>query len=67
VVESEGGVITYKKIIHRPHITLPAGAGEKEIKLARKLAEKAESSCMITRAIIGNVEVELETSVIVAE
>ncbi|MFC0187534.1 OsmC family protein [Fictibacillus aquaticus] len=67
LVESEGGVITYKKIIHRPHITLPAGAGDKEIKLAKKLAEKAESSCMITRAIKGNVEVELETSIFVNE
>ncbi|MFC7370959.1 OsmC family protein [Fictibacillus iocasae] len=63
IVEMEKGVITYKKIIHRPHIVLPAAASEKEIHLAKKLAEKAESSCMITRAIKGNVEVELEATV----
>ena len=45
---------------------LTAAAGEKEFKLARKLAEKAESSCMITRAIQGNVAVELEADITTA-
>ncbi|MGM0845216.1 MAG: OsmC family protein [Bacillota bacterium] len=69
-LESEGivdvtkGVITYKKIIHRPLITLKNDATEKDLKLARKLAEKAEASCMITRAIKGNVEVELQAEVV---
>ncbi|WP_409250891.1 OsmC family protein [Bacillus sp. SCS-153A] len=69
-LESEGivdvtkGVITYKKIIHRPLITLRKDATEKDISLANKLAEKAEASCMITRAIKGNVEVELQAEVV---
>ncbi|MBT2582721.1 OsmC family protein [Planococcus sp. ISL-109] len=63
IVEVVDGVITYKKIIHRPQVVLLADAGEKEFKLVRKLAEKAESSCMITRAIQGNVEVELEATI----
>lgn len=63
IVEVENGVITYKKIIHRPHIVLSAGAGDKEFKLVQKLAEKAESSCMITRAIRGNVEVQLDATI----
>lgn len=69
-MESEGivdvtrGVITYKKIIHRPHIVLKADASEQDIQLAQKLAEKAESSCMISRAIKGNVEVELEATIL---
>lgn len=63
IVEVVNGVITYKKIIHRPQIVLTADAGDKEFKLAQKLAEKAESSCMITRAIQGNIEVELESTI----
>ena len=60
VVEVTNGVITYKKIIHKPHIVLKADATEKDVSFANKLAEKAEKSCMISRAIQGNVEVELE-------
>jgi peroxiredoxin-like protein len=69
-MESEGivdvtrGVITYKKIIHRPLIELKSDAMEKDIELAHTLAKKAESSCMISRAIQGNVEIELHASVI---
>ncbi|WP_113929154.1 OsmC family protein [Bacillus sp. P14.5] len=69
-LESEGivdvtkGIITYKKIIHKPLITLKSDAAEKDFALARKLAEKAEASCMITRAIKGNVEVELQAEVV---
>ncbi|WP_421378544.1 OsmC family protein [Bacillus salacetis] len=72
-LESEGivdvtkGIITYKKIIHRPLIILKKEATEKDISLARRLAEKAEASCMITRAIKGNVEVELQAEVIKTE
>jgi peroxiredoxin-like protein len=68
-MESEGivdvtrGVFTYKKIIHRPEIVLKAKATEKEIQLANKLAEKAEGSCMISRAIQGNVEMELHVTI----
>ena len=69
-MESEGivdvtrGVITYKKIIHRPLIVLNHDATEKDIELAYTLAKKAETSCMISRAIKGNVEIELHASVI---
>lgn len=64
-MESEGivdvtrGVFTYKKIIHRPEIVLKSNATDKDIQLAQELAEKAEGSCMISRAIQGNVEMEL--------
>lgn len=63
VVDVTNGVITYKKIIHKPHIVLKADATEKDETLACKLAEKAETSCMISRAIQGNVEVELEVKI----
>lgn len=72
-MESEGivdvtkGVITYKKIIHRPHIVLTTSASDKDIEMAHRLAKKAENSCMISRAVQGNVEIELEETVEVAK
>ncbi|MCH4825963.1 MAG: OsmC family protein [Planococcus sp. (in: firmicutes)] len=63
IVEVEKGVITYKRIIHKPKLVLKGDATEKDLALAQKLAEKAESSCMITRAIKGNVEVELQADI----
>jgi len=66
IVDVTGGVFTYKKIIHRPHVVLKSNATEKGLKLAEKLAQKAETSCMISRAIQGNVEMELEALVEIA-
>jgi peroxiredoxin-like protein len=63
VVDVTNGVFTYKKIIHRPTIILKGDASQKDIELARKLARKAEQSCMISRAIMGNVELELEATI----
>jgi peroxiredoxin-like protein len=68
-MESEGivdvtrGIFTYKKIIHRPAVVLRHDASKEDVALAHKLCEKAESSCMISRAIQGNVELQLEASV----
>lgn len=67
IVEVLKGVITYRKIIHRPRVVLKADASEKDIALAHKLAEKAESSCMISRAIQGNVDIGLEPFITAAE
>jgi peroxiredoxin-like protein len=66
IVDVTNGVFTYKKIIHRPHIVLKPGATEKEVSMAKRLAKKAETSCMISRAIQGNVEMELQATVEVA-
>ena len=63
IVDVTDGVFTYKKIIHRPTIVLKKEATEQEKKLAMRLAEKAEKSCMISRAIQGNVELELEVTI----
>ncbi|WLD91622.1 OsmC family protein [Alkalihalobacillus sp. AL-G] len=68
-MESEGlvdvtnGVITYKKIIHRPYIVLKADTTENDKRLVLKLAEKAERSCMISRALKGNVIIELKPTI----
>jgi peroxiredoxin-like protein len=66
IVDVTNGVFTYKKIIHRPHLVLKPGASEKEVAMAVRLAKKAETSCMISRAIQGNVEIELQALVEVA-
>ena len=42
VVDVTKGVITYKKIIHKPHIVLKSDATEKDEALAYRLAEEAE-------------------------
>lgn len=60
IVDVTNGVFTYKKIIHRPTVELMSDATEEDHRKLRRLVEKAESSCMISRAIQGNVEIELE-------
>ncbi|HLS08639.1 OsmC family protein [Lentibacillus sp.] len=68
-LESEGivdvtkGVFTYEKIIHKPHVALKDNAEEKDYKMLRKLVEKAESSCMISRAVQGNVAIEMQADI----
>ncbi|WP_299740371.1 SACOL1771 family peroxiredoxin [Rossellomorea sp. y25] len=64
IVEVEKGVITYKEIIHRPVLTLIPSHTEKDISLAKKLMMKAEQSCMITRAIKGNVIVSVDPTLL---
>ncbi|WP_026695265.1 OsmC family protein [Peribacillus kribbensis] len=60
IVDVTGGVITYKEIIHRPVIVLKSDASKKDRELAMRLAKKAETSCMISRAVAGNVDISLE-------
>lgn len=63
IVEVTKGVITYKKIIHRPIIVLQSNASINDLSLAQMLADKAETSCMISRALKGNVEIELQAEI----
>lgn len=60
IVDISNGIITYKKIIHRPHLILQTA---KDLEIAQRLARKAESSCMISRALKGNVEIELQEKI----
>ncbi|WP_096272831.1 OsmC family protein [Paucisalibacillus globulus] len=64
IVDVTNGVFTYKKIIHRPTVALTNNASEKDYTLLRKLVQKAEKNCMISRAIQGNVELALEEKII---
>ena len=63
IVDVTSGIFTYKKIIHRPNIKLKPDASQEDYNLAQRLAEKAEKSCMISRAIEGNVEIEIEVTI----
>lgn len=63
IVDVTNGVITYEKIIHKPYVALKDEAEEKDFQKLHKLVEKAESSCMISRAIKGNVAIELQADI----
>lgn len=67
MVDVTNGIFTYEKIIHRPDVRLKREATEQQIRLTSKLIEKAEKSCMISRAIKGNVQLELEPTVQIEE
>jgi peroxiredoxin-like protein len=64
IVEVTNGVITYKKIIHKPVVTIKQNTSENILTLLEKLAIKAENSCMISRALKGNVEIKVLLSII---
>ncbi|MFD2629290.1 OsmC family protein [Oceanobacillus kapialis] len=59
-VDVTNGVITYKRIVHKPTVFLEPTATDRELEKLKRLVNKAEESCMISRAIKGNVAVELE-------
>jgi peroxiredoxin-like protein len=63
IVDVTNGVITYKKIIHRPVVTIKKDTPKNISTMLQKLAIKAENSCMISRALKGNVEVEAILSI----
>jgi peroxiredoxin-like protein len=64
-LETEGIVFydkrpCFEKIIHRPYVTVAADAGEEEWEMIRHATEQAEKACMISQALRGNVELEVE-------
>lgn len=67
IVDVTNGVFTYQKIIHHPHLVLPSITSERNFNRAKKIAEKAETSCMISRALKGNVEIELQITILRAQ
>ncbi|MFC4023494.1 OsmC family protein [Oceanobacillus longus] len=62
IVEVRRGIFKYKKIIHRPTVSLKETATDEQREKLAKLVVKAEKSCMISRAIQGNVELELQAN-----
>lgn len=60
IVDVTDGVFTYKKIIHKPRVVLQAGATDEKLKQLEKLVDKAEKNCMISKALKGNVAIEMQ-------
>jgi peroxiredoxin-like protein len=59
-VDVTKGIFTYEKITHKVFLKLQPEADEAK---ARKLAERAETACMISRAISGNVALETQITI----
>ena len=62
IVEVEKMTLTYKEIIHHVEIALKEKS-EKHIRLANRLAIKAEQTCMISKALKGNVNVTVNCTI----
>ncbi|WP_397539798.1 OsmC family protein [Rummeliibacillus pycnus] len=63
LVDVTNGVFTYVKITHKPRIVIPHEYTERDERHIVRLAEKAEKTCMISKAIQGNVEMALEITI----
>ncbi|QDY82332.1 OsmC family protein [Paenibacillus polymyxa] len=60
IVDVTNNIFTYRRIVHRPRVLLSVEATDVQIEQALRLAEQAESSCMISRAVAGNVALSTE-------
>ena len=58
IVDVTNGVYTYERIIHNLSIRL-ADHTEQHERIATRLAHKAEQTCMISKALKGNVDIKL--------
>ncbi|HTQ11005.1 MAG TPA: OsmC family protein [Fimbriimonadaceae bacterium] len=59
-VEQNGPSFKYIAITLRPKITLAADATDEQMKLAEDMAHKADSYCIVTNAVRGNVQIVVE-------
>ncbi|CAM4455459.1 OsmC family protein [Paenibacillus typhae] len=66
-VDVTNNVFTYERITHKPRIVLRADVTEAELAKTERLAHKAEQSCMISRAVAGNVTIETVPTIVTAE
>ncbi|MEK4040994.1 MULTISPECIES: OsmC family protein [Paenibacillus] len=65
-VDVTNNIFTYEAIKHSPLITLTKDASQDDIDKTIRIAHKAEGSCMISRAVAGNVEITTEPTVLTA-
>ncbi|CAH1057306.1 OsmC family protein [Paenibacillus pseudetheri] len=63
-VDVTNNIFTYEAIKHSPIITLTKDASQDDIDKAIRIAHKAEGSCMISRAVAGNVQLTTEPTVL---
>ncbi|WP_332649048.1 OsmC family protein [Lysinibacillus sp. 54212] len=59
IVDVTNGVFTYRQIIHKLSVRLEEDS-EKHRRMVERLAHKAEGTCMISKALRGNVEISLQ-------
>ena len=64
IVDVTNNVFTYERIVHKPLIVLRADATEADLTKAERLAHLAEESCMISRAVSGNVTIETQPIIV---
>lgn len=62
-VEQNGPTFKYIGITVKPKITLSAEATDDHIKMAEDMAHKADSYCIVTNAVRGNIEIKVEPNV----
>ena len=63
IVDVTNGVFTYEQIIHYVTITLK-NTSDNNRKMAERFAMKAESTCMISKALKGNVTIHLHVTIL---
>ncbi|UJF31919.1 OsmC family protein [Paenibacillus hexagrammi] len=64
---STGTSMHVHKIIHRPVVTFPSFFSSEQRDKLRKAAIRAEQTCMISKALRGNVEVIVEPELLLAD
>ncbi len=62
IVDVTNGVFTYETIIHHVTVSLEE-LSERHISITHRLAEKAERTCMISKALKGNVDVIVKVQI----
>lgn len=62
IVQVENNIFTYKQIIHHVDIFLQE-LSDSNKRIAKRLAIKAEESCMISKALRGNVEIIVDCKI----
>lgn len=65
-VDVTNNVFTYERIVHKPRVVLQTDATAAQLKKAERLAHMAEESCMISRAVAGNVSIETQPVIEIA-
>lgn len=62
-VEQNGANFNYKSITIRPTITLAVDATPEQEKMTEEMAHKADNYCIVTNAVRGKVQINIEPTV----
>ncbi|WP_214828667.1 SACOL1771 family peroxiredoxin [Exiguobacterium algae] len=64
IVDVTNGVFTYEMIRYNTTIHVSSMMSDREVTLVERIAKKAKDSCMISRALEGNVAFDLQTTIV---